>query len=160
VAHVELSISEPLVPQAREPIEPMRVDNFQLWVATAATALEPCLVLRQDLTVAAISRSCCDLLGLGEPGQVEGRPLLAGLRLVDFTAQRGELDETEIDKIPPLLALSSGRLARGLLRVDSDAATAQGDGTVDAIATPVWIGKKVTGSLTFFAPITTAYSAG
>ena len=45
-------------------------------------------------------------------------------------------------------------------RVVAIAVTAQGDGTVDAIATPVWIGKKVTGSLTFFAPITTAYSAG
>ncbi|WFE25585.1 hypothetical protein O7623_19625 [Solwaraspora sp. WMMD791] len=159
MAHVELSISEPLVPQAREPMEPMRTDNFQLWVATAAVALEPCLVIDQDYRIVAASRSCCELLGLGDPGTVEGSPLLAGLRLVDFTAARSELDETEIDKIPPLLALTSGRLARGLLRVATAIVDGQGDGTVDAVATPVWSGNKVAGSLTFFAPISTAFSA-
>ncbi|MFY1635430.1 hypothetical protein ACN27F_19505 [Solwaraspora sp. WMMB335] len=160
MAHVELSISEPLVSQAREPIEPLHVDNFQLWTDAATVALEPCLVINQELVIAAASRSCCELLGLGEPGKVAGHPLLDGLRLVDFTAQRGELDEAEIDKIPPLLALTSGRLARGLLRVAGGAVAAHGDGTVDAIATPVWTGKKVVGSLTFFAPISTAFTSG
>ena len=159
MAHVELSISESLVPQARESIETMRVDNFQLWISAAAVALEPCLVIDQDLMIAAASPACCELLGLGDPGTVAGRPLLAGLRLVDFTAQRGKLEENEIDKIPPLLALTSGRLARGLLRLACAADNGPDDGTVDAIATPVWSGKRVTGSLTFFAPITTAFSA-
>lgn len=159
MAHVELSISESLVPQAREPIEPMRVDNFQLWVSATAAALEPCLVIDQDLLIAAASPACCELLGLGDPGTVTGRPLLAGLRLVDFTAQRGELDETEIDKIPPFLALTSGRLARGLLRVAGAADEGPDDGTVDAVATPVWSGNRVVGSLTFFAPISTAFAA-
>ncbi|MDG4763131.1 hypothetical protein O7632_03245 [Solwaraspora sp. WMMD406] len=157
MAHVELSISESLVPQVREPIEPMRVDNFRLWADAAAAALEPCLVIDHELVVVAASRSCRELLGLSEHGSVVGRPLLEELRLVDFTAQRGELDEAEIDKIPPLLALTSGRLARGLLRVANGAHDGESDGTVDAIATPVWIGQKVAGSLTFFSPISTRF---
>lgn len=160
MAHVELSISEPLVPPARQPvelIETVSVNNLTLWSTTVANAVEPCLVIDIGLAIAAASRSCCELLGLGDPVMAVGRPLLDGaLRLVDFTAQRSELDGTEIDKIPPLLALTSGRLARGLLRIDSGTA-GETDGTVDAIATPIWVGKKVSGSLTFFAPISTTF---
>ena len=82
-----------------------------------------------------------------------GRPLLdGGLRLLDFTANRGELTEAEADKIPPLLALSSGRLARGLLRVQAASAD-NSDATVDAISTPVLTDGTVAGSLTFFSEV-------
>src|SRR5690606_36255449 len=98
------------------PIE--ETDNLDRWRATAADAVEPCLVIDAETIIRAASVSACELLGLGAPAAVIGRPLLGGvLRLIDFTAARTELPEAEADRIPPLLALSSGRLARGLLRV-------------------------------------------
>ena len=60
------------------------------------------------------------------------------LRPLDFSAAGIALDEGEVSKIPPLLALASGRLARGLLRVQcrDDACT------LDAIATPLLDGTR------------------
>jgi hypothetical protein len=54
-----------------------------------------------------------------------------------------------VGKIPPLLAMSSQRLSRGLLRVDRDGTTA----TLDAIATPLFDDGRLAGSLTFFSEI-------
>lgn len=152
MAHVELSLSEAFVPSA-DPHTPQETDNFQQWAVRVAEALEPCLLIDLHTTVEAVSDSCCALLGLGTPGEVLGRPLLDGeLRLLDFTAARAELPEQESGKIPPLLALSSGRLARGLMRVRSTAAGGS-DATVDAIATPVLTHGVVAGSLTFFSQV-------
>jgi hypothetical protein len=152
VAHVELSLTEVFVPQVDAPVE-FGSDSFSRWAATVSAAAEPCMVIDADMTIAAASSSCLALLGLGAPAGAVGRPLLdAGLRLVDFTAARGELTELEIDKIPPLLAITSGRLARGLLRVQPGAGGGT-DATVDAIATPLVVGGEVAGSLTFFAEV-------
>jgi PAS domain-containing protein len=124
--------------------------SFGRWADTVFAADEPCLVIDDSMTIVAASASCCALLGLSDQRTAVGRPLLdAGLRLVDFTAARSELAETEVDKIPPLLAVTSGRQARGLLRVHRDNA----NDTVDAIATPLLLDGKVAGSLTFFAPV-------
>ena len=153
MAHVELSLTEAFVPQATDTSTGYESDSFTHWSATVSRAAEPCLLIDLRMTIGAISVSCCDLLGLSAPAEVVGQPLLGGeLRLVDFTAARGELTEQEVDKIPPLLALSSGRLARGLLRVQSDTAGTT-DATVDAIATPLLIAGAVAGSLTFFSPV-------
>jgi hypothetical protein len=128
-------------------------NNLDRWSAVVAGAVEPSLVIDSDAMIVAASESCCELFDFGPPASAIGRFLLDGvLRFVDFTAARGELAEDEIDKIAPLLALSSGRLARGLIRVqcgpgDNDICTA------DAIATPLWQGTTVAGSLTFFSPI-------
>ncbi|MCW3816550.1 PAS domain-containing protein [Micromonospora sp. DR5-3] len=150
MAHVELSLSEVLVPAAGTPNE-QEFDNFGQWSATVSRAAEPCLLVDADTTVVAISSAGCDLLCLGAPEDVIGRPLLEGVRLVDFSAQPSELTEQETDKIPPLLALHSGRLARGLLRVQGPGADA--GTTVDAISTPVLAEGAVAGSLTFFSPV-------
>jgi len=116
VAHVELSLSEVFVPAAGTPTEPGS-GSFHQWCVTVEGAAEPCLLIDGRTRVVAVSASGCALLGLGTPAEVIGLPLLrGGLRLLDFTAARLELTEQEVDKIPPLLALSSGRLARGLLR--------------------------------------------
>jgi len=153
VAHVELSLSESFAPRARPPGELAGAGSVPRWAAMVAEATEPCLVIDAEALIVATSDSCCALLGLGDPETTVGRFLLDGvLRLVDFTAARGELTEAEIDKIPPLLALSSGRLARGLMRVH-DGAEGGLDATVDAIATPLWDGTTVVGSLTFFSAI-------
>jgi hypothetical protein len=150
VAHVELSLSEVFVPAAGTPTE-QEFDNFGQWAGTVSRAAEPCLLIDADTTVVAISSSGCELLGLGTPEDVIGRPLLEGLRLVDFSAVPNELTEQETDKIPPLLALHSGRLARGLLRVQGPGADA--GTTVDAISTPVLAEGDVAGSLTFFSRV-------
>ncbi|MET7748009.1 hypothetical protein [Micromonospora sp. NPDC005367] len=152
MAHVELSLSEVFVPAAQAPTEP-ECDNFDRWSSTVTNADEPCLLIDADANVVAISTATCRLLSLGEPDAVIGLPLLSGgLRLLDFTANRNALTQQEIDKIPPLLALSSGRLARGLLRVQ--AATPKAPVcTVDAISTAVFTDDAVAGSLTFFSPV-------
>ncbi len=50
-------------------------------------------------------------------------------------------------RIPPVLALTSGRLARGLMRTRAQ----QGEiVTMDAVSTPLREGDTVIGSLTFF----------
>ncbi|MEO3776801.1 hypothetical protein ABGB16_08100 [Micromonospora sp. B11E3] len=152
MAHVELSLSEVFVPDARTP-PAQESDNFGQWVVTVSCAAEPCLLIDAETRVVAVSASGCELLCLGCPEDVIGLPLLDGcLRLLDFTAHRGELTEQETDKIPPLLALHSGRLARGLLRVQAAAAGCP-DPTVDAISTPVLTDGQVAGSLTFFAAV-------
>jgi hypothetical protein len=152
VAHVELSLSEVFAPASRTPTEP-GCDNVGQWSAMVSHAEEPCLLIDADTRVVAISSAGCDLLCLGAPEDVVGLPLLeGGLRLLDFTAARGELTEQETDKIPPLLALHSGRLARGLLRVQP-AGDDTPDATVDAISTPVLTDGSVAGSLTFFSEI-------
>jgi hypothetical protein len=152
VAHVELSLSEPLV-DGDDPIELEPVTNLDRWAAVVAQAAEPCLIIDSDAAIVAMSLPCAELFQLGDPADTVGRFLLNGvLRLVDFTANRTELTYTEADKIPPLLALSSGRLARGLMRVQCR----QDPGrmrTVDAIATPIWEATAPAGSLTFFSEI-------
>ncbi|MBY8873645.1 hypothetical protein K7640_17575 [Micromonospora sp. PLK6-60] len=152
MAHVELSLSEVFVPDGRTSTE-REFDSLERWSEIVAEAAEPCLLIDAETRVVAVSASGCELLCLGAPEDMIGLPLLGGgLRLLDFTANRGELTEQETDKIPPLLALHSGRLARGLLRVQ---ATAEGasDATVDAITTPVLHDGSVAGSLTFFSEV-------
>lgn len=149
MAHVELSLSEAFVPNTNEPPE-QGFDSFAAWVATVSNAAEPCLLIDLRTTIRAVSTTCCELLGLRAPAEAVGRPLFeGGLRLVDFTANRCELAEQDAEKIPPLLALTSGQLARGLLRVHSGGV----DATVDAVATPLLAHGLVAGSLTFFCAI-------
>jgi hypothetical protein len=152
VAHVDLSLSGTYVPQARTPAEAEFVAGIDRWISTVATAAEPCLVIDVTTTILAVSPSCSELLGLGKPTDAIGQPLLGGvLRLIDFTAGAGELDEPEVEKIPPLLAIRSKRLARGLMRVQTDAEEAHL--TVDAIATPLLETDQVVASLTFFSAV-------
>lgn len=164
MAHVELSISEAFPPSATSSLGhgstgfddaegPEDLNGFARWSGTVSTAVEPCLLIDRDTIIAAVSSSCCRLLGLGTPLDALGQPLLdSQLRLLDFTAARGELTEQDVEKIPPLLALHSGRLARGLLRVRCPDPEGS-DATVDAIATPVLTGDAVAGSLTFFSEV-------
>jgi hypothetical protein len=154
VAHVEMSLSgAAFVPQARTPAEAEFTSNVVRWTSTVATAAEPCLVIDATSRILSVSRSCSELLGLGTPADCVGQPLLGSgvMRLIDFTAGAGELDDPEVDKIPPLLAIRSQRLARGLMRVQAGPGTAHL--TVDAIATPLLEGEQVVASLTFFSAV-------
>jgi hypothetical protein len=100
-------------------------------------------------TIAAVSQTACSLLGFPAPREVIGCYLCSEelLALVDFTPASAALSPADMEKIPPMLALRSGRLARGLMRVRSGADVV----TMDAIATPLWGSNKVVGSLTFFS---------
>lgn len=151
MAHVELSLSGAFVPQARTPAEAEFVPSVDRWTSTAAAAAEPCLVIDTSAVILAVSVSCSELFGLGKPIEAIGKTLGDALRLIDFTATAGELDESDADKIPPLLAIRSERLARGLLRVVPN--PDEGPLTVDAISTPLLDGARVAGSLTFFSPV-------
>jgi len=151
VAHVELSLSGAFVPQARTPAEAEFLSGAERWTVTVAAAAEPCLVLDTEGAILGVSPSCSELLGLGKPVEAIGQQLSGALRLIDFTASAGALEEPEAINIPPLMALRSERLARGLMRV------VPGPGetplTVDAISTPLLDGERVAGSLTFFSPV-------
>jgi hypothetical protein len=151
VAQIELSLSGGFVPQARTPAEAEFVPNVSRWTETVASATEPCLVIHTSATILAVSASCCELFGLGKPADVVGQQLGEALHLIDFTAGAGELDESDVEKIPPLLAIRSERLARGLLRLVPG--PEESPLTVDAIATPLHDGERVAGSLTFFSPV-------
>ncbi len=143
--HVELSLSEPALNALVG-----RAGAVARWAGPAAVAEEPCLVLDASGGVAAASPSCRMLLGLCETDDLDGRGLLDGvLALVDFTAAQGRLADWELERIPPLMALTTGGLARGLLRYRV------GDTihTVDAVSTPLWDGADVVGSLTFFCRV-------
>jgi RNA 3'-terminal phosphate cyclase len=148
VAHVELSLSGAFVPQARTPAEADFVSSVERWTSAVADAGEPCLVVDGNGLILAVSLSGSELLGLGKPAEAVGQRLSAKLRLIDFTAGAGQLDEPEADKIPPLLAVRSESLARGLMRVAGEPPL-----TVDAIATPLKAGDRVAGSLTFLSPV-------
>jgi len=147
VAHVELSVSEPFAP-GTIPAEP--TSSLAHWAPAVASASEPCLIIDSVSTIVSASPSGCALLGFATQAEAQGCHLFAGvLRLLDFTSAGAPLPDSEIEKIPPVLACSSGRLARGLLRVQSGTEIR----TVDAIATPLFDMRKVVGSLTFFSQI-------
>jgi PAS domain-containing protein len=141
---VELSLSEAYVPRAPQSAE----SSVRRWASVVADAAEACLIIDSELEVVALSAACRDMLGLQD--DAVGRGLLDGeLRLLDF-GDGGALTDGEVGKIPPLLALSSGQLARGLVRVICPDG---GTPTLDAIATPLFDGPTIVGSLTFFSHI-------
>src|SRR5262249_14652529 len=108
-------------------------------VPAVADAPEPSLVIDAEAVVIALSPACHEMLDLESPAV--GRRLLDVLRPLDFSAAGVALDQGEVSKIPPLLALASGRLARGLLRVGCREVA----GTLDAIATPLRDGSRTVG---------------
>jgi PAS domain-containing protein len=148
VAHVDLSLSE-LV--EGEQVRGRFERSLERWSFAAGTANEPCVLVDKAGIVVAVAPGCGPLFGI-DPGEAVGRPLVDGvLRLLDFNRVSGELPGWEVDKIPPLLAITSGGLARGLIRVPG---ITGGISTVDAISVPLRDGAEVVGSLTFFALVT------
>ncbi|HWS32237.1 MAG TPA: hypothetical protein VN408_05775 [Actinoplanes sp.] len=150
MAHVELSLSGAFVPQARTPSDAEFVTSVERWSMAVAAADEPCLVINVDGAIVAVSPSCSELLGLGKPADALGLGITS-LHLLDFTAGAGRLEEPEAENIPPLMALRSERLARGLIRVlPEEGGTPL---TLDAISTPLMAGGRIGGTLTFLSPV-------
>src|ERR1700754_3098816 len=110
VAHVELSLSGAFVPQARTPAEAEFVPGVDRWTATVAAASEPCLIIDTKAFILAVSVSAAELLGLGKPPEAIGQRLASVLHLLDFTAGAREVEESDADKIPPLMVARTERL--------------------------------------------------
>lgn len=141
--HVELSLSEPSPSRPRPPTR----STLGWWAEAVTHGGEASLVIDSRSVIVALSQPCHLLLSLDEP--VVGRSVLEVLRLLDFSGSGVALGQDEVGKIPPVLALASGRLARGLIRVECR----DGPCTLDAIATPLVDRAGTAGSLTFFSPI-------
>lgn len=158
MAHIEFSLSElselsqlAAVEGQRAPArpEPDLDGSLDRWAFVVSGAEEPCLLIDAHGIVVAASPGCGALFAF-RAGDAVGRQLVDGvLRLLDFNAISGDLPEWEADKIPPMLAIRSGVLARGLVRVCTDDVAE----TVDAISTPIRQGGEIVGSLTFFARV-------
>ncbi len=142
MTHIELSLS---------PLEPIAADPLHSWSAPVTTAEESCLVIDAGGIIIAASTAWTRLLSLEPPSELTGSHVLDVLCLIDFTAAGNELGEAEREQIPPLLALTSKRPARGLLRVRGREGA--GSRTLDAVATPLWQSGQVAGSLSFFAAV-------
>jgi PAS domain-containing protein len=150
MAHIELS----LVPADAAPDalhRPLHVvgpaHHLDAWLETVSEAEEPCLLLDSGGVMLGVSPTCAALLGAGSPEDLLGRGLLEDvIDLIDFTAAQERLLDPQLERLPPLLALASGALARGLLRIRI------GDlvRTLDAVSTPLRAHGQLVGSLTFF----------
>ena len=150
MAHLEMSLSEPLLGPTSELVIGGLLSTVDHWADAVDGASEPCLVIDSRAVITAASPAACRLLGFANPEAATGLCLHDGvLPLVDFTAAAGMLPDTEISKIPSVQALLSERLARGLVRVrlGNDIVT------MDAVATPLLEGSVTVGSLTFFCTV-------
>lgn len=146
MTHVELSLSPTGFRAASGAAEPA----LERWAAALSQAGEAALIIDAEAQIVAYTATCAELLCLRNSSI--GDRLQDALRLIDFTAAGIDLPDAERDLIPPLLAIASGRLARGLIRVrcaDNVSATR----TLDAISTPLRQDDAAVGSLTFLCEI-------
>ena len=153
MAHLELSVTEQFGPEVEPELEPEfehePASSLERWTATVSGALEPCLVLDGLAVILAISPAACTLFGFESQEWAVGRNLMAGMvRLIDF-GDGAPLSDPDREKVPSVLAASSGQLAHGLIRVAFDHEVH----TLDAVAAPLFDGRKVVGSLTFLSPV-------
>ena len=151
MAHLEMAVSGSAAAEGgQDPaaeLDHLARTTVDHWADAVDAAIEPCLVVNDAAVIAAASLAACHLLGFGSQEEAVGKSLYDGvLPLVDFTAAASALPETELGKVPAFQALSTARLARGLLRVRRDAEVL----TIDAVATPLLEGDRVVGALSFF----------
>ena len=136
----------PLMPlQPRGPGEDVLQGSVSAWSQRVEEAQETCLVLDSRGRVVAVSRGCALSLNL-DPATALGKPLLDLVVLVDFS-QTGVPVEDPDQQLPPLKALRSGSLARGLVRLR----LARGVlATYDVVGVPLAAGQ---GALGFFSEV-------
>lgn len=113
-----------------------------VWHAAVSASGEACLLLDRETRVVAASATVGAVLGTTAALGARFADLVTA---VDFTA--GALPDEELERsMPPLRALHTGGLARGLLRLRS----AAGLVTYDVIAVPL---TGQCGVLAFFLPV-------
>jgi PAS domain-containing protein len=122
--------------RAAEPAGPDEADGrhdaVAGWARLAGRSADLVVVLDVSGRVLAVSPSAAELVGDPDSAAAVGRHLLDVLDLVDFNPMPGDAS-MYADRIPPLLALASNALSRGLLRIRTGGRTE----TLDAIAAPV-----------------------
>ena len=119
------------------------------WARVAAGSADLVIALDAGGRVLAASAAAADLVVSSGADRVVGRHLLDVLDLVDFNPTPGDAS-MYADRIPPLLALASNALSRGLLRVR----TPRGTVTLDAVAAPVHdAGGALVGAVAFLAKL-------
>lgn len=114
------------------------------WTAAVRGSADACLLLDAAGRVAAVSASARALLAL--PSAAEGACLVDLLAVVDFSAA-GLPAPDAAKALPPLAALGTASLGRGLLRVRAAGGDLQ---TYDVVSVPL-AGRS--GSLSFLAAV-------
>lgn len=148
--HLELSMASDGGYESLPALRVVRRNPLDGWLDAAHHSEDGCLVLDPDGVVAGISDVCLEMLGIGAAGDILGRGLLDDLvEFVDFSAAEVRPAPGELSKMPPLLALHSGGLARGLIRVR----TPGGVSTLDAVAAAVHADGALAGSVTFLSEV-------
>jgi PAS domain-containing protein len=84
------------------------------WSAAVAAAQDGCLVLDPQGQIVSLSARAAELLDCSGAGVI-GRRLIDVTTLIDFDT--GELFPDYAYRVPPLAALSTGSIARSLIRV-------------------------------------------
>ncbi len=101
--------------QPRQARDDVLEGGIAAWAQRVTEAQEACLVLNERGRVVAMSTGCGMSLNL-DPTACLGRPLLELVTLVDFSQTGVPVDDPDA-QLPPLKALRSGNLARGLVRL-------------------------------------------
>ena len=119
--------------------------GVEAWSRRITEAQETAVLLNDRGRVLAMSTGAALALGL-DAAQAIGRPLRELLVLVDFSATGVPVEDPEV-QLPPLKALRSGSMARGLvrLRLPGDVLV-----TYDCVGVPLAGGA---GALAFFAAV-------
>jgi hypothetical protein len=115
------------------------------WARRITEAQETCLLLDDRGRVVALSTGCALALNL-DPVLALGRPLRELVCLVDFSATGVPVEDPEI-QLPPLKALRSQAMARGLVRLRLGPSVLT---TYDVVGVPLAGGV---GALGFFSEV-------
>jgi PAS domain-containing protein len=120
------------------------VGPIGVWHAAVQASDEACLLLDSDARVVAASNAVGAVLGTTAASAV-GAKFVDLVTAVDFTS--GAAPDLELERsVPPLRALATGGLARGLLRLRSSAGLV----TYDVVAVPL---AGQSGALAFFLAV-------
>jgi hypothetical protein len=154
---LRLAPPRPTAPVVREPVRESRavprllhLDDaadvgLAAWAARVREAVEPCLLIDAQQRVVAMSASCGELLHR-DADRTAGALLLDLLTPVDFSAAALALSDAEL-QVPPIRALRSGGLARGLVRLRNEGGTLS---TYDVVGVPLGDGA---GALAFLLEV-------
>jgi hypothetical protein len=125
------------------PVDSRAAACLASWAIQVRDAVEPSLVLDADGRVAAMSAGAGVLLGV-DVSSCAGARLLDLVVLCDFTETGVPLVDPEMSA-PPLRALRSGRMSRGLMRLRLPRGTMP---TYDVVGVPLAHGAGVVAFLT------------
>jgi hypothetical protein len=115
VEQVSATLLLPLIPLQPGGPGDLLEGGIAAWAQRVTEAQETCLVLNERGRVVAMSAGTAMSLNL-DPTACMGRPLLELVTLVDFSQIGVPVEDPDV-QLPPLKALRTGTLARGLVRL-------------------------------------------